>query len=159
MTAMSYKLAVQVNRHPGMMNNPLFQIANQSSRGIPFQGFGELVRKPSEQAVFLYYVDIKSRLEEEKRGNQDLLQYWVGGTGFVQTRKGNRQKEAFQKEIDDKLSDYMRGIEKAPYYSDIRAVRRLLERARDLGKRIDLVLRLNLEVAIFSDCEYTTAME
>lgn len=151
-----------VSKHFNLEYSPQWKKADSFSRRMTkwiFDGGIHSLEERREKFFEPYYVDIKSRLEEEKRGNQDLLQYWVGGTGFVQTRKGNRQKEAFQKEIDDKLSDYMRRIEKAPYYSDIRAAQRLLERARDMGKRIDLILRRNLEIAVFSDCEYTTAMD
>lgn len=151
-----------VSKHFNLEYSPQWEEADSFSKGMTkwiFDGGIHSLEQRREKSFEPYYVDIKSRLEEEKAGNQDLIQYWVGGTALVQTRKGNRQKEAFQKEIDDKLSDYMKGIEKAPYYSDIMEAQSLLERARGLGKRIELILRLNLEVAIFSDCEYTKAME
>lgn len=152
-----------VSKHFNLQYSPHWEEPdsfNWRMRGWVFEGGIQSIGVDRKRYFEPYYVNLKSHMEEETVDGHKLLQYWIGGTGFIQTGRGNHEKDVFQKKIDDELSNYMRKIEKAPYYSDIKTAQRLLERARDLRGKIELTLKRNLEVPIFrGDCEYLRAME
>lgn len=152
-----------VSKHFNLQYSPHWEERdsfNWRMRGWIFEGGIQSIGEDRKKYFEPYYVDFKSHIEEETIDGHKLLQYWIGGTGFIQTGRGNHEKDAFRKKIDDELSIYMKRIEKAPYYSDIKKAQRLLKRARDLRGRIELTLKRNLEVPIFrGDCEYLRAME
>lgn len=152
-----------VSKHFNLQYSPHWEERdsfNWRMRGWIFEGGIQSIGEDREKYFEPYYVSFKSNVKEETIDGQKLLQYWIGGRGLIQSGGGNHKKEVFRKKIDDELSDYMRKIEKAPYYSDIKKAQSLLKRARDLRERIELALKRNLEVAIFrGDCEYTTAMD
>lgn len=106
-----------------------------------------------------YYINFKSNVNTTIKDEKEVLEYYIGGLGLIQVDNGKYSADNFRRKIDKELRDYMSKLGKTPYINEVKANLEILQKVSDLKDEIEMILKENLEIPIFSgDCKYLRAM-
>jgi DNA-binding MarR family transcriptional regulator len=146
------EIALDVSKNFGLRYSPHWNNPDSFSPGMVEWIFeaGALKGEKEPGRLFKeYYLAFESEVRKGLVEGEERLEYWVGGTGFIEFARGHGEAETLRKEIDDQLEAHLEGLEDTSYYREIVKACDSLDRAARSREDLVRILMRNLEIPIF----------